>query len=102
MSCPAKQSDRSTDIFLLQLAMRNIPDGPNGYLTIQFLTWLSEASRTYGQALDAWRTSCPRLSIWEDALEDGLVQIEAERGPMRQSGMVVTSKGKTLLERQYA
>ena len=45
---------------------------PSGYLTIQFLEWLSERPRTYGDVMDAWRTSCPRLSIWEDALSAGL------------------------------
>ena len=31
--------------------------------------------------MDAWRSSCPRLAIWEDALADGLVQVKggAER-----------------------
>ena len=50
-------------------------EGPSGYLTIQFLEWLSERPRTYGDAMDAWRTSCPRLSIWEDALSAGLVRL---------------------------
>jgi hypothetical protein len=41
-------------------------DGPGAHLTIQFLEWLSDRPRTYGETMDAWRTSCPRLSIWED------------------------------------
>ena len=44
----------------------NALDGPSGYLTIQFLDWIAEASRTYAEVMDAWRTSCPRLSIWEE------------------------------------
>ena len=35
--------------------------------------------------MDAWRTSCPRLSIWDDAIRDGLVRMEKGGGPMRQS-----------------
>jgi hypothetical protein len=27
------------------------------------------------ETIDAWRTSCPRLSAWEDALADDLVRI---------------------------
>ena len=50
-------------------------EGPSAYLTIQFLEWLSERPRTYGETMDAWRTSCPRLSIWEDALSAGLVRL---------------------------
>ena len=50
-------------------------EGPSAYLTRQFLEWLSERPRTYGETMDAWRTSCPRLSIWEDALSAGLVRL---------------------------
>lgn len=46
-------------------------------ITRQFLLWVSARPRTYNEAMEAWRTSCPRLSAWEDALCDGLVQVEA-------------------------
>jgi hypothetical protein len=39
------------------------------------LTWLAAGQRTYREAMDAWRTSCPRLSIWEDALADRLIAV---------------------------
>ena len=39
----------------------------------QFLEWVAERPRTYHETMDAWRTSCPRISVWEDALHDGLV-----------------------------
>jgi hypothetical protein len=38
-----------------------------------FLDWLVRSTRTYAEAMEAWRTSCPRQSIWEDALADGFV-----------------------------
>jgi hypothetical protein len=47
-------------------------------LTIQLLEWISNAPRTYAEALDAWRTSCPRLSIWEDACIDGLIDCDPD------------------------
>ena len=72
-------------------------DGPAGYLTVQFLTWIAEAPRTYGDAMDAWRTSCPRLSIWDDAIRDGLVRMEKGNGPMRQSLVTLTERGRVLL-----
>src|SRR4029078_10772244 len=53
----------------------SILEGPGGNLTIQFLEWLLERPRTYGETMDAWRTSRPRLSIWEDALAAGLVRL---------------------------
>jgi hypothetical protein len=51
------------------------PDSPAGHLTLQFLAWIGEEPRSYGEVMDAWRTSCPRLSIWEDAVRDGLVEV---------------------------
>jgi hypothetical protein len=70
-------------------------EGPSGYLTIQFLEWLSERPRTYGETMDAWRTSCPRLSIWEDALSAGLVRLG--HGVFRQRQVTLTARGRTLL-----
>ena len=68
---------------------------PSGYLTIQFLEWLSERPRTYGETMDAWRTSCPRLSIWEDALAAGLVRLG--HGAFRQRQVTLTARGRALL-----
>jgi hypothetical protein len=75
-------------------------DNPAGYLTVQFLDWVAETPRTYGDAMEAWRTSCPRLSIWDDAIRDGLVRVEQGGGPMRQSLVVVTRRGKIVLQQR--
>jgi hypothetical protein len=64
---------------------------PASLLMLQFLTWVNERPRTYAEAMDAWRSSCPRHTVWEDALVDGLVALEA-------SAVVLTPKGRTLLE----
>jgi hypothetical protein len=45
-------------------------------LRLQLLEWLVSHPRTYSETMDAWRTSCPRLSIWEDACIDGLIESE--------------------------
>ena len=71
-------------------------DSPSGYLTLQFLAWLAERPRSYGEAMDAWRTSCPRLSIWEDAMGEGL--IELGEGRWRDRHVRVTAKGRALLQ----
>ena len=42
-------------------------------LTIDLLAWLAPAPRPYAEVMEAWRTSCPRLPVWEDALDAGLV-----------------------------
>jgi hypothetical protein len=69
---------------------------PADALTLQFLAWVAEAPRTYAQAMDAWRSTCPRLSIWEDAILDGLVAFEG--GATRnQSRVALTPKGHTRL-----
>jgi hypothetical protein len=70
-------------------------EGPSGDLTMQFLEWLSEQPRTYGDTMDAWRTSCPRLSIWEDALSAGLVLLG--HGSFRERQVNITPRGRSLL-----
>ena len=64
-------------------------------LTQQFLTWVAEALRSYADA-EAWRRSCPHLSIWEDAISDGLVRFEPDKS-MQQGRLVVTARGQALL-----
>ena len=71
---------------------------PADALTRQLLTWAAERPRTYGEVMEDWRTSCPRLPIWEDAVDAELIQVlplagarPAER-PVR-----LTAKGRALL-----
>ncbi len=64
-------------------------------LTQQFLAWVAEAPRSYADA-EAWRRSCPHLSIWEDAISDGLVRFEPDKS-MQQGRLVVTARGRALL-----
>jgi hypothetical protein len=69
---------------------------PAHALTLQFLAWVDEAPRTYAQAMEAWRSTCPRLSIWEDAILDGLVAFSG--GATRNASRVtLTPKGRALL-----
>lgn len=42
-------------------------------LVLDFVEWVAKAPRPYAQVIDAWRTSCPRLTVWEDAVDRGLV-----------------------------
>ena len=42
-------------------------------LIVDFVAWLASTPRPYAEALEAWRTSCPRLTVWEDARARGLV-----------------------------
>jgi hypothetical protein len=74
-------------------------DSPAGHLTLQFLAWIGEAPRTYGEAMEAWRTSCPRLSIWEDALQAGLIEVRHDRCALREATVALTDRGRALLGR---
>jgi len=50
-------------------------------LILDLLEWVSyRPERTYEQVMEAWRTSCPRLSVWEDANDRGLVTTEYTNG----------------------
>jgi hypothetical protein len=65
-------------------------------LTQQFLTWVEEAPRSYADA-EAWRRSCPHLSIWEDAISDGLVRFQ-NGGDLQGSQLVLTPRGRAWLK----
>lgn len=76
---------------------------PADALTLQFLAWVAESPRPYGEVMEAWRTSCPRLSIWEDALRDGLVEIDrASAGRMRERLIAITPSGRAALQAAVA
>jgi hypothetical protein len=49
-------------------------------LILDLLEWLARGERTYEEVMDAWRTSCPRLTVWEDANDRGLVAAEQVNG----------------------
>ena len=42
-------------------------------LVLELLEWLGPNPRPYGEVLDAWRTSCPRLPVWEEANDLGFI-----------------------------
>lgn len=49
-------------------------------LILDLLEWLANGDRTYEDVMDAWRTSCPKLTIWEDANDRALIAIEQVNG----------------------
>lgn len=67
-------------------------------LTLEFLTWVSSRPRTYAQAMEAWRTTCPRHSVWEDAMLGGLIQLESGT-TINQSKVTLTPLGRAILDR---
>lgn len=65
-------------------------------LVLDLLEWLSRRERSYEETMDAWRTSCPRLPVWEDANDCGFVRTEYREG---RSLVSVTRAGLELLNR---
>ena len=68
---------------------------PVSPLTREFLAWISSRPRTYAEAMEAWRTTCPRHSVWEDALINGLIQFE---DAMNESKVTLTPRGRSILD----
>src|SRR5258708_37483963 len=79
------------------------PDGAAGTppaeaLASQLLGWIAERPRTYEEAMDAWRTSCPRLPVWEDAIDAGLIEVAAPPGVRTSDRPVrITERGQAFL-----
>jgi hypothetical protein len=42
-------------------------------LVLDLVEWVARRPRAYSEVMEAWRTSCPRLPVWEEAVERGLV-----------------------------
>jgi hypothetical protein len=49
---------------------------PPSLLMLQFLAWVADRPRTHADVMEAWRSTCPRMTVWEDAVIDGLVRLE--------------------------
>jgi hypothetical protein len=55
-------------------------------LVLDFVEWIAREPRLYSEVIATWRTSCPRLTIWEDAADAGYVTRESVAG----LGVIVT------------
>ena len=64
-------------------------------LILDLLQWVGNRERSYQEVMDAWRTSCPRLPVWEEANDRGLVTTEVADG---RCVVTVTMRGRALLE----
>jgi len=65
----------------------------NAALTRQLLEWVASGRRTYAETLEVWHSHCPRHTIWEDALEAGLVDCAGGREDV----VVLTPAGEAAL-----
>jgi len=60
-------------------------------LVRDLLEWIARAPRSHAEVMEGWRTSCPRLPVWEEATDRGYV---ARKGRM----VEVTRRGRAFLE----
>lgn len=67
-------------------------------LTLQMLDWIAHGTHSYAEVLNVWKSSCPRLTIWEDACTNGLV----ESAPGMSGVVSLTEKGRNLLSQDCA
>jgi hypothetical protein len=74
-------------------------DSPSASV-VQLLDWVSAAPRTYSETLEVWKTHCPRLSTWEDALSGGLVAVR--RTGAGESLVVLTDAGASARRAAHA
>jgi hypothetical protein len=63
--------------------------------TLQLLAWIAERSRSYAETIEVWKTSCPRLAVWEDALADDLVRIDRRRVLLTAAGSELLTTGSS-------
>lgn len=69
---------------------------PAEALIADLVEWIARRPRSYDEVMEAWRSSCPRLTIWEDALDRGLVVHEQVVGA--DAIVIVTPRGRKLLQ----
>jgi len=71
-----------------------------GPLLRELLIWVSERPRTYEETMEAWRSSCPRHPVWEDACVEGLVEVAG--GGTEPSRVALTPLGRAALDTEAA
>ncbi len=72
-------------------------DGDLDSLVLDLLEWVGPGARPYPEVMDAWRTSCPRLPVWEEANDRGLLDLRHLPGAGRM--VSVSPAGAALLRR---
>ena len=74
--------------------MKPVVPEPVSLNMVQFLAWVADRPRNYREAMEAWRSTCPRLSTWEDAIIEGLVKVNSDGA----RSVTLTSRGRAVLD----
>jgi hypothetical protein len=64
-------------------------------LLFDLVAWVTEP-RPYAEVMEAWRTSCPRLSVWEEASDRGFLERKIIEG--KGLWVVATKAGEDFLQ----
>jgi trans-aconitate 2-methyltransferase len=67
-------------------------------LVLDLLEWIGREPRPYAEVIDAWRTSCPRLPVWEEANARGF--LERRRATGGEALVAVSASGRAHLDAQ--
>jgi len=68
-------------------------------LILDLLEWIGTRDRTYDEAMDAWRTSCPKLPVWEEANDRGFVTTAARDNDVLRVSLTRTGLGFLIARR---
>jgi hypothetical protein len=68
--------------------------GELDHLMLDLVEWVAKEPRSYVEVMEAWRTSCPRLPVWEDELDREFLERRVVEG---QALVLVTQRGKAFL-----
>ena len=83
----------------MNAAVESPVDTPVEALVLDLLEWVASGERSYHEVMEAWRTSCPRLPVWEEANDRGLV---ARARIAEMSMVLLTASGKDFLAAREA
>lgn len=64
-------------------------------LVLDLVEWVARKPRLHGDVMEAWRTSCPRLPVWETAMDRGYLR--RQRTDPGVNRVVVTEAGLAFL-----
>jgi hypothetical protein len=64
-------------------------------LILDLLEWIGPKPRAYAEVMEAWRTSCPRLPVWEEANARGFIARHHQEGS--EAMVATTASGREFL-----
>ena len=65
-------------------------------LVLDLVEWIEKEARPYSEVMEAWKTSCPRLTVWEDAVDHGY--LVREKDDVVGQRVTVTQAGRAFLK----